>query len=542
LKPCIIGVSLLCGVTTFVFSAVFIAPDGSDTNPGTVQEPLESIQKAQSMVSAGDTVLIRGGIYRVRTDQISHIEQNLFACISYLNKSGQTGKMIHYWAYAGETPVFDFSEIKPTNQRVVGIWVSGSYIYIKGLEMTGVQVTITSHTESYCIYSWGNHNIFELISMHHNKGTGLRHRRGGCNLFLNCDAYLNHDDVSEDKKGSNTDGFGCHPTAGGTGNVFRGCRAWFNSDDGYDIIRSSEPVVFDSCWAFYNGYSESFSSLGDGNGFKAGGYAYDDAGQIPSPVPRNTIRFCLAVNNKANGFYSNHHLAGNDWINNSAFRNSINYNMVNRESAFSDNINVDGYDHLLINNLGYRARARETAYIDEALCTLANNSFDLDTEIADEDFISLDETLLSAPRKPDGSLPDIDFMHPAQASLLVDAGVDVGFPFVSVAPDLGAFESGTPVQAVNLNPVMPAEMILFPAAPNPFNPSTSLYYFLQNPGWITIKILNTRGITVETLAERFESAGYHQLQWQPDRPVSGIYLCQLISGRSAATKKLVLVK
>jgi hypothetical protein len=542
LKPCIIGVSLLCGVTTFVFSAVFIAPDGSDTNPGTVQEPLESIQKAQSMVSAGDTVLIRGGIYRVRTDQISHIEQNLFACISYLNKSGQIGKMIHYWAYPGETPFFDFSEIKPTNQRVVGIWVSGSYIYIKGLEMTGVQVTITSHTESYCIYSWGNHNIFELISMHHNKGTGLRHRRGGHNLFLNCDAYLNHDDVSEDKKGSNTDGFGCHPTAGGTGNVFRGCRAWFNSDDGYDIIRSSEPVVFDSCWAFYNGYSESFSSLGDGNGFKAGGYAYDDASQIPSPVPRNTIRFCLAVNNKANGFYSNHHLAGNDWINNSAFRNSINYNMVNRESAFSDNINVDGYDHLLINNLGYRARARETAYIDEALCILANNSFNLDIEIADEDFISLDETFLSAPRKPDGSLPDIDFMHPAQGSLLVDAGVDAGFPFVSVAPDLGAFESGTAVQAVNLNPVLPAEMILFPAVPNPFNPSTRLSYFLQNPGWITIKILNTRGTTVETLAERFESAGYHQLQWQPVRPVSGTYFCQLISGRSAVTKKLVLVK
>lgn len=290
--------------TTPVFPQIYVAPDGDDTHPGTLTQPLESIQQAQALASPGDTVLIRGGLYPIREDQISQIQQNLFACVSFLTKSGLPGQPINYWAYPGETPVFDFSNVAPAGRRVVGIWVDQGteYIHLKGLEMTGIRVTILSHTESYCIYSRGSNNIFEQINMHDNVGTGLRHFSGGGNLFLNCDAYNNHDSVSEDGLGSNTDGFGCHTNPGGSGNVFRGCRAWLNSDDGFDIIRSDESVLFENCWAFYNGYSTSFQSLGDGNGFKAGGYAYDPANEIPNPVPRNTVRFCVAVRNKANPF------------------------------------------------------------------------------------------------------------------------------------------------------------------------------------------------------------------------------------------------
>ena len=99
-----------------------------------------------------------------------------------------------------------------------------------------------------------------------------------------------------------------------------------------------------------------------------------------------------------------------------------------------------GYDHVLKNNLSYKARGREIAYIDTALNTLANNSFDLCLTLTDDDFVSLDMDLLTAPRKPDGSLPDIDFMRPAQGSNIIDAGVDIGFEFLGEAPELGAFE------------------------------------------------------------------------------------------------------
>ncbi len=536
-----------------ITSQIFVATNGDDENPGTIDEPLESLQQAQSMASPGDTIYIRGGIYNIREDQISRVENNLFACITYLDKSGLPGQTIKYWAYPGETPIFDFSAVTPANQRVVGIWVSGSYIHIKGLEMTGVQVTIKTHTESYCIYSRGNNNIFEEISMHDNVGTGLRHFRGGGNLFLNCDAYRNHDNVSEDGLGSNSDGFGCHPDPGSTGNVFKGCRAWFNSDDGFDIIRADEAVVFDSCWAFYNGYSTSFSSLGDGNGFKAGGYAYDAPDKLPNPVPRNTIRFCIAVRNKANGFYSNHHLAGNDWYNNSAYQNSTNFNIANRESPESDDIWVNGYDHVLKNNLSYQTGLpfKHTAYMDTSQNIQQNNSFDLPVSVSADDFVSIDKEQLIAPRKTDGNLPDIDFMRPAPGSDIIDAGIDIGFSYMGDAPDLGAFEFDPATSIANTRQITPDKITLSNNYPNPFNPQTNFRFMLSESGYVDIAIYNLLGQKISTLATQNMAAGTYNMSWNGTNAYdelvrSGVYFYRLTvsteSGRQILQKKMILLK
>ncbi|MDH7603953.1 MAG: T9SS type A sorting domain-containing protein [Melioribacter sp.] len=525
-----------------IISQIYIAPYGNDSNPGTIDKPLESLQKAQELVNPGDTVFIRGGLYKIRANQISKVVSNLFACVTYLDKSGTEGNTIKYWAYPGETPVFDFSDVKPANQRVVGIYVIGNYIHLKGLEMTGVQVTITGHTESYCIYSRGNHNIFENISMHDNIGTGLRHYKGGYNLFLNCDAFRNWDNVSEDKLGSNTDGFGCHPDAGGKGNIFKGCRAWFNSDDGFDIIRADESVVFDSCWSFYNGYSTSFERLGDGNGFKAGGYAHDTADKIPNPVPRNIIKFCIAVGNKTNGFYSNHHLSGNEWYNNTAYQNDINFNMVNRESPQIDNIWFNGYDHILINNLSYQPVNSHTAYIDNTKNTLSHNSFDLGLNISDNDFISLDVSQLTAPRKPDGSLPDINFMRPSKNSSLIDAGLDVGFNFTGKAPDIGALENQNLTSINYIKNNIPDEIELLQNYPNPFNAFTNFVFKIPYSTHVNIIIYNSLGQKITTLVDEIKNKGIHTVRFDGKNLPSGVYFCKLEVNGITMIKQFVLLK
>jgi hypothetical protein len=56
----------------------------------------------------------------------------------------------------------------------------------------------------------------------------------------------------------------------------------------------------------------------------------------------------------------------------------------------------------------------------------------------------MDTAGLSKPRFTDGSLPNINFMHPVQGSDLIDAGSDVGIPFLNTKPDLGFWEFGTP--------------------------------------------------------------------------------------------------
>ena len=59
-----LGLALL---STEAFSSVYyVAVDGSDSNAGTKEKPFASLNKANKVVSAGDTVWIRGGVYDLR--------------------------------------------------------------------------------------------------------------------------------------------------------------------------------------------------------------------------------------------------------------------------------------------------------------------------------------------------------------------------------------------------------------------------------------------------------------------------------------------
>lgn len=418
----------------------YISPDGKDVHPGTMKQPFATIMRAQEAAQPGDTVLIRGGKYLMSESQIAH-RQNIFAYVHNITKSGLSeDKRIHYWAYPGERPVFDMSQVKPENHRVIVFYVKGSWLHFKGFDVVGTQVTIKAHTQSECFrIDGGNHNIYEQINMYDGQAIGLYLYRGSHNLILNCDAYNNWDSISTNRKGGNVDGFGAHPTKGSVGNVFRGCRAWFNSDDGYDFIRAYESVLIENCWAMYNGYSSDFASLADGNGFKIGGWGSTPAERVPEHVPMHTVQHCLAVKNKANGFYANHQVeSGSYWYNNTAFQNLNNYNMLNR---LRDNVtDVPGTNHVLKNNISYSPRNSHIVKVDLENCDATHNTFTIPMKLTANDFQSLNMSELIAPRKSDGSLPDVKFLRPKANSQLIDTGVDIGLPYKGNAPDLGAFE------------------------------------------------------------------------------------------------------
>ena len=240
----------------------------------------------------------------------------------------------------------------------------------------------------------------------------------------------------------NTDGFGYHGRKGSTGNIFRGGRAWFNSDDGYDFINSDEVCRIENCWAFYNGFSTDFKSLGDGNGFKAAGEAGRSVAQLPNPLPRQVVIRSVAVRNKVNGFYANHHPGGIEWRNNTAYKNATNFNLRGRDPKDNKTI-IPGRGHRLKNNLGFAggAKVAEVAELDVAACDVSVNYFSLPVTVGSADFLGLDEADLVKPRKANGDLPDVTFLHLALGSDLIAAGVDVGLPFKGKATDLGAFAS-----------------------------------------------------------------------------------------------------
>jgi hypothetical protein len=428
------GASSLCFAAEF-----FVAPDGSDTAAGTRPAPFATIQRAQQAAAPGDTVLIRGGIYRMTEAQIAG-RVGPYACVTLLDKSGEPGKRIQYWAMPGEKPVFDFSAVKPAGQRVAAFRINGSWLHLKGIEVVGVQVTIKTHTQSIGFDNEGSNNLYEQLSVHDGMAIGFWIGAGSNNLVLNCDAYRNHDSVSEGGRGGNVDGFGYHGRKGSVNNVFRGCRAWFNSDDGFDFINSDEVARIENCWAFYNGFSTDFRPLGDGNGFKSAGEAGRRVDQLPNPIPRHVVIGSVAVRNKANGFYANHHPGGIEWLNNTAYKNPTNFNLRGRDPKDNRTI-IPGRGHRLKNNLGF-AGGTEVAELDAKSSDVSDNYFTLPVTITAKDFLGLDEADLVKPRKPNGDLPEVPFLHLAPGSDAIDRGVDVGLPFRGRAPDLGAFESG----------------------------------------------------------------------------------------------------
>lgn len=409
----------------------FVATNGSDTNSGTIEKPFATLRKAQSKVVAGDTVYIRRGTYKITESEVMEHHtagSTTWSRVFKMDKSG-TGKdkRICYSGYKNERPVFDLSEVKPVNERVIVFYVSGSYLHFRNMEVVGTQVTITEHTQSECFRNeGGSNNIYEHLSMHDGMAIGFYIVTGKDNLVLNCDAYNNYDPVSDSGSGGNVDGFGGHLTSESyTGNVFRGCRAWYNSDDGFDLINCKAAFTIDNCWSFLNGYTKEGDKAGDGTGFKSGGYGMSDNPKVPKEIPMHTVQYCLAYKNKNKGFYANHHLGGIAWYNNTGYQNPSNFCMLNRKSA-SEKVDVPGYGHIIKNNISYMPQSADKHLIDvdETLCEIVNNSFAPESyELTSADFISLEDTELMNPRQADGTLPDIGFLKIAASSVLYGKGM-----------------------------------------------------------------------------------------------------------------------
>lgn len=436
---CIAGLLLLGHGPAAMAAAWFIAPDGSDANAGSSNAPFATIRKAQAVSHSGDTVWLRGGTYHLDNSHLTMTNSPWVVVINITNNG------ISYLNYPGELPVFDFSAVAPDPPiyRVTAFQVWSNNCVFKGFDIVGVPIVIlTNGTQSECIrVQGGNNNRFEQLRMHDGHGIGFYLTDGASNLVLNCDAY-NNSGVNANSHG-NIDGFGFH--SGHTtskSNVIRGCRAWFNSDDGYDLINNKAMVVMENCWAMYSGYFSNFTSTGgDANGFKSGGYGIA-GNSYPTPVPRNVIRFCLAVRNRASGLYANHHPDGLDWINNTAYRNGTDFNLLCNSNNISGTNDCPGYNHYLRNNLGYLG-TKGVTNLDSNRSDIAFNYFNLPITTAADDFMSLEESLLTGPRQADGSLPYLAFAQLVGGSDCRDAGTNAGFGFTGAAPDLGAFEYGS---------------------------------------------------------------------------------------------------
>lgn len=410
----------------------YIDPKGDDNNIGTEKFPFATLVKAQGVVQPGDIVYINEGVYVVEADQTPMIVDAVYHCVFHMNKSGEAGKLISYVSNPKNSsrPVFDLSKVKPTNLRVTGFYVTGSYLFFKGFDVVGVQATVTGETQSeyFRIVKGANDNKFENLALHDGKAIGFYLAGGHRNYFLNSDVYSNGDQTMPDNFVA---GFKASIAEEGTGvgNIFEGCRASYNSHEGFDLSNCFDAVEIKNCWAFRNGYvsgtTTRFTNKENkpvsASGFKLGGYDLDAIPKIPSVIPEHKVMYSLSYNNGEKGFYVNHHLGGIRIENNTSIDNMDNFDVYNYEMPLAtDPVEVKGYGHTIKNNLSLsnRGNSVDLLGVSKAQSIVFNNSFDLGG-VKQEEFISLEEAdiytidknniVKLTNRKSDGSLPDMNF-------------------------------------------------------------------------------------------------------------------------------------
>ena len=470
---------------THAFGAVYyVATDGKDGNAGSKDKPFATLNKANAVVAAGDTVWVRGGVYDLH-DTVFYARYKMTAGILLTASGTSDGNRIHYLAYPGERPIFDAANLPvaigtdhsdgtPEGAMYTSpIVISAKFLHLKGIE---VRNTPMVHNSNSGVFLHASKHIFlENIDSHHNAGPGFFANDGaddgGGHIFLNCDAHDNYDPTGWQGDGENADGFGAHYQKPGQGDTtkFIGCRAWWNSDDGFDFINQEFPVVLENCYAMGNGYSD----YGRGNPKNGNGYGIK-MGQSTYGTGHHIIKQCVAWKNKSSGFYANYTNAGSQWLNNTSYMNEDRaYSMASTlydedgKTRLAEVAPLTGDNaHVLKNNIAFPNKNSQIGTCWEKISSQnidhyvdcpagENNTWNLKLDLTEDDFESLDDPSMTVtgkdlstiagilgPRKADGSLPDVSFLRLKAGSRAIDKGEDIGFPFVGKAPDLGAFEYG----------------------------------------------------------------------------------------------------
>lgn len=426
-------------VSLQALSATYYCSPNGNGDGTSYASPSSLANGISRLTSPGDTLYLLGGQYDLGNTSIA-------------NKNGTAQKRIVIAGYPGEQAILDF-RTTPYGTRGLQVKSTCTYLHIKNLTLR--------YSGKNNLYNEGSYCLFENLDIYGSADTGCQMKNGGNNVIKNVDSHDNFDyqngTLTNADFGGNADGF-ADKQHSGAANHYIGCRAWNNSDDGWDFyqrVTASETIIED-CICYINGQAEydmrnhpryqtdkawfdrvngytitnrygqqqvvsmeHYPNHGNGNGFKMGG------GYTNHLV---LIHHCLSVGNMAKGFDQNN--------NDGTMRIYNNTGVLNKVNNFGF---TTAYGTLYIqNNVSYQgsdATKSKTTKVN------SYNTWNGGVSVSAADFISVDTTLLLAARNSDGSLNINGLFCLADGSDLIDAGTDVGISFMGTAPDLGWHET-----------------------------------------------------------------------------------------------------
>lgn len=455
----LLSFSFLASARVFYVQDPVYNENANDLNPGdNIDYPWATWQKAFNSAMPGDTVYFRGGTWFPKTDDYGNV--TMYHPESGHGYHGTRSRPICFFAYPpdleeGNIPVLDCRNTHPSTNGHVGLNISTTgYVKFKGLKITNVRSWPKESGEMWCagimVNNYG-HLTLEQMTVSYIGGAGVFFMGGDTLYLINCDSHNNCDSLDVKLPGNDADGYTLQDDSPES-DSFRfvyiaGCRAWNNSDDGFNIGATKQLVMHD-CWSWNNG-----DLLGDYNGYKM---SYSHIKTTWKRVVYN----CIAAFNDRNGItdLNLHSDIGPfmEYLNNTSYKCGKGFES---EPGKVFDCSLHPASVIYRNNISYAsiepypAAFKACDYQYPSYVVQDHNTWvqtghyyyteaNPDYSLSADDFISLDTTQLRWPRKTDGSLPDIDFLKLKSNSDLINGGIDVGLAYYGPAPDLGTFQHG----------------------------------------------------------------------------------------------------
>ena len=121
----------------------FVAVNGSDDGPGTIDRPWATINHAAEQAGPGDTIVVRGGQY------VLHAQVRV-------RNSGRSNAWITFMGYSGEGPILD-AQLIPRSALVQGGLDNGAF-QVEGISHIRVAnlTVINSHDAGFTVRDSSN--------------------------------------------------------------------------------------------------------------------------------------------------------------------------------------------------------------------------------------------------------------------------------------------------------------------------------------------------------------------------------------------------
>ena len=438
--------ALALALSPLAYASTYYASPNGNSNGNSYATPCSFSDGLKKLSMPGDTLYLLGGQYDLGNTKLPSI-------------SGDATANIVISGYPGELAILDFRTTS-YGTRGLQLTTNNRYIHIKDLTLR--------YSGKNNLYNEGSYCTFERLDIYGSSDTGCQMKKGGNNLIKNVDSHDNFDykqmrtgENGEELAdfGGNADGFADKQFTG-PGNHYVGCRAWNNSDDGWDFfqrVTDGNETIIEDCICFQNGPTSynmtnhpryntdrswfdnrngttitdrygntititmaQYPNLGNGNGFKLGG----------AKTAHNVlIHHCLSIGNTVKGFDQNSDGGVMKVYNNTALLNGQNYGFYNTECGT-----------LYIRNCVSISSLSENQLTVQRVVANDHNSWSAGFSCSVADFQSVDTTLVLSPRQPNGELAIMPLMRLQNNSSLIDAGINVNLPYCDAAPDLGCYE------------------------------------------------------------------------------------------------------